>query len=364
MTSHIINSFSCSADVELGAEIILHGIEDFADLDDAEDELYFTHSDHLGSSSFITVRQAHCTADASGEAVQHLQYLPFGESFVSQTSTSWQTRYTFSGKEKDAETGYSYFGARYYDSEGSIWLSVDPMADKYPSMSAYMYCAGNPVMLVDPKGLEGKHIGNKFWNWARGHGWEDGKYSGTFWLQDKLTTSYIQTADPSTAVTNKQYIRFWEETHGVKITKKQRKEVLPTGCIGLVRIETGYPQDKKPDISNSFDNLKSAQDYATQIQNDLKNCERVIIFSFEFNTDNDNDYQGDPETHRVTLKSQKIYKKSFYNYSLYDPNTDTWWGANDGTKKMKIYIKSQAQVEIGIPAFNHHVYSVTITKVP
>ena len=35
-----------------------------------------------------------------------------------------------------------------------MWLSVDPMSDKYPSMSAYMYCAGNPVMLVDPDGKE------------------------------------------------------------------------------------------------------------------------------------------------------------------------------------------------------------------
>jgi len=130
--------------VELGAEIILHGIEDFADLDDAEEELYFTHSDHLGSSSFIT--------DASGEAVQHLQYLPFGEHFVSQTSSGWESRYTFSGKEKDVETGYSYFGARYYDSDLSIWLSVDPLADKYPSMSAYMYTAGNPVNIIDPDG--------------------------------------------------------------------------------------------------------------------------------------------------------------------------------------------------------------------
>ncbi|OIP00140.1 MAG: hypothetical protein AUJ98_09095 [Bacteroidetes bacterium CG2_30_33_31] len=73
---------------------------------------------------------------------------------TAQTSNSWQTRYTFSGKEKDAETGYSYFGARYYDSDLSVWLSVDPMSDKYPSMSAYMYCAGNPVMLVDPDGKE------------------------------------------------------------------------------------------------------------------------------------------------------------------------------------------------------------------
>ena len=50
------------------------------------------------------------------------------------------------------ETGYGYFGARYYDSGLSIWLSVDPMSDKYPSMSPYNYCANNPVILVDPDG--------------------------------------------------------------------------------------------------------------------------------------------------------------------------------------------------------------------
>ena len=68
--------------------------------------------------------------------------------------TSWNTPYTFSGKEKDVETGYSYFGARYYNSDLSLWLSVDPMSDKYPSMSPYNYCANNPVILVDPDGRE------------------------------------------------------------------------------------------------------------------------------------------------------------------------------------------------------------------
>jgi RHS repeat-associated protein len=111
----------------------------------SEPNRYIYHSDHLGSSAFLT--------DASGDPTQHLQYMPFGENFIEQRSiTSYYTPYTFSAKERDTETGYSYFGARYYSSEISIWLSVDPMADKYPSMSPYMYCAGNPVMLVDPDG--------------------------------------------------------------------------------------------------------------------------------------------------------------------------------------------------------------------
>ena len=61
--------------------------------------------------------------------------------------------FVFTGKERDSETGYSYFGARYYDSGiPNIFLSVDPMTDKYPSISPYAYCAWNPVKLVDPDG--------------------------------------------------------------------------------------------------------------------------------------------------------------------------------------------------------------------
>ncbi|MCQ2230030.1 MAG: RHS repeat-associated core domain-containing protein, partial [Bacteroidales bacterium] len=33
-----------------------------------------------------------------------------------------------------------------------MWLGVDPMAEKYSNMGAYVYCANNPVKLVDPDG--------------------------------------------------------------------------------------------------------------------------------------------------------------------------------------------------------------------
>ena len=56
-------------------------------------------------------------------------------------------------EERDPETGFSYFGARYYDPDlSALWLSVDPMTDKYPGISPYAYCAWNPVRLVDPNG--------------------------------------------------------------------------------------------------------------------------------------------------------------------------------------------------------------------
>ena len=43
---------------------------------------------------------------------------------------------------------------RHYNSDLSIWLSVDPMSDKYPSTSPYAYCANNPVRMVDPDGRD------------------------------------------------------------------------------------------------------------------------------------------------------------------------------------------------------------------
>ena len=73
---------------------------------------------------------------------------------ISSSFSFFADIHTFSAKEKDTETGLSYFGSRYYSSDLSIWLSVDPMSDKYPSLSPYVYCANNPIKLVDPNGMQ------------------------------------------------------------------------------------------------------------------------------------------------------------------------------------------------------------------
>ncbi|NAW50254.1 hypothetical protein GNY06_02245, partial [Elizabethkingia argentiflava] len=75
-------------------------------------------------------------------------------------------------KELDDETGYYYYGARYYNPRVSLWLNVDPLAEKMPSWSPYAYAFNNPVRLVDPDGREPipwyrKWIGEarKPWQW-------------------------------------------------------------------------------------------------------------------------------------------------------------------------------------------------------
>ncbi len=123
---------------------VLQHLYDWQDSVQPEDNCYWYHPDHLGSSSWITY--------TDGSAVQHLHYLPWGEDFVDQRNTTWNAMYTFSAKERDSETGLSYFGSRYYSSDLSVWLSVDPMSDKYPYQSGYVYCGNNPIKIIDPNG--------------------------------------------------------------------------------------------------------------------------------------------------------------------------------------------------------------------
>ena len=111
-----------------------------------DEKSYFYHSDHLGSAAYLT---------SGGDVTQTLNYLPYGEDWI-DVQFNLDPRlgqYTFNGKEKDYESGFNYYGARYYWGELLTgWLSVDPMMDKYPGISPYNYCMWNPVKLIDPEG--------------------------------------------------------------------------------------------------------------------------------------------------------------------------------------------------------------------
>lgn len=123
-----------------------------------ETDQYYYHPDHLGSSSLIT--------NLGGDLVQHIEYVPFGEVFIEERNSTWNTPYKFNAKELDEETGLYYYGARYYDPRMSVWLSVDPLAEKYPNVSSYVNCLDNPVKYVDPDGrFAFKCLANLSRNW-------------------------------------------------------------------------------------------------------------------------------------------------------------------------------------------------------
>lgn len=68
-------------------------------------------------------------------------------------------RFGFNGKENDDEwngqTGSTYdFGARLYDARIGRWMACDPLARKYPSLSAYHFANNSPIITIDPNGKE------------------------------------------------------------------------------------------------------------------------------------------------------------------------------------------------------------------
>ena len=80
-------------------------------------------------------------------------YYPYGSIMPGRSSVqSADDRYKFTSKERDTETGYDYFGARYYDSWLGRWLQVDPLADKYPGWSPFNYAKNDPLRFTDPDG--------------------------------------------------------------------------------------------------------------------------------------------------------------------------------------------------------------------
>ena len=117
--------------------------------------VYHHITDHLGSVRTIT--------DAgTGTVVETSDYLPFGTRWsrtggsLTATLTDPTNRWHYSGKEEQAaiSTGIQLvdYGARMYDPVIARWMAVDPMAEEYYPMTPYGYCAGNPIVLVDPFG--------------------------------------------------------------------------------------------------------------------------------------------------------------------------------------------------------------------
>ena len=112
--------------------------------DTTREETFFYHSDHLGSTSYIT--------DDHTNITQYDAYLPYGELLVDEHSSSEDMPYKFNGKELDEETGLYYYGARYMDPKISMWLGVDPLMEKYTNVSGYVFCHSNPIVRIDRDG--------------------------------------------------------------------------------------------------------------------------------------------------------------------------------------------------------------------
>ena len=107
----------------------------------------YYHTDAIGNVRAIT--------DASGNVIERHDYQPYGEEWLPQGGAQ---PLRFTGKERDAETGLDYFGARYYGSKVGRFTTVDPVYTWQENLvdpqrwNRYAYARSNPLRYVDPDG--------------------------------------------------------------------------------------------------------------------------------------------------------------------------------------------------------------------
>lgn len=110
---------------------------------------HFYIGDHLGS--------AQMEFTASGWPASSSQFAPYGGEINPQPTTN---RYKFTGKERDAESGLDYFGARYYASNMGRFMSTDPHSGTVLHIlnpqrwNMYSYGLNNPLSFTDPTGMD------------------------------------------------------------------------------------------------------------------------------------------------------------------------------------------------------------------
>ena len=148
---------------------------------------YYYTADHLGN-----VREV---IDENGDVVQITNYYPFGTPFATEAGNinpSLQT-HKYNGKEFDTMHGlntYDY-GARQYNSLFGRWDRIDPLCEKYYSVSPYAYCLNNPIRMIDKDGrAPGDHFSS-----ADDAALDFGLIYNTYSiLQNKEYASYIYVA--------------------------------------------------------------------------------------------------------------------------------------------------------------------------
>ncbi len=200
--------------------------------------------DHLGSTRLVT--------NANSIPIQRFDYAPFGEELTQSidgrgapystnsypTITPDGTSEKFTGKERDAETGLDFFGARYNSSAQGRFTSPDPIfvtahrVSDPQQWNLYTYSRNNPLRFTDPTGLD---------IWLQGCGDESdtchkgyvgvyndsGKFDRTHLSGDQTDSASLGTTGVSVNYNGGTYQGVWD-------TNKNEQNAVTVGGSGAL----------------------------------------------------------------------------------------------------------------------------------
>mgnify|MGYP000269186287 FL=1 len=233
----------------------------FQDPDAYEKLQFYYHPDHLGSSSYIT--------NLDGEVVQHIEYVPFGEVFIEERNSIWNTPYLFNAKEFDEETGLYYYGARYYDPRLSLWISTDALQEKYPQHTSYLYVGSNPVNAIDPDGHKIVFINGKI-------GGGSPKAGAPYW--NGYNSRFVRSAK---SFFNDNKVVFTDADYGYLSTAKGREK---SGYEYAKAHYEEWTSDMNPDEVFNLVSHSMGGAFSKGIEKYLKEMGRKVEYNVMINT--------------------------------------------------------------------------------
>ena len=112
-------------------------------------------SDHLGDNRLLFD-----SYNGTATAIQQDDYLPFGYEISRTTPANPKNEYLYNKKELQEDLQLYDYGARLYDPVVARWTSLDPLAEKFMSVTGYNYTTNDPVKNIDPNGMDVENTAN------------------------------------------------------------------------------------------------------------------------------------------------------------------------------------------------------------
>jgi len=211
---------------------------------------YFYLTDHLGNNRVV--------ANASGGIVQTSHYYPFGMSFAEGVTASGQP-YKYNGKELDTERGLNLYdySARLMDPVLGRFSTVDPLCEKYPEISPYVYCHNNPVNIIDPEGLTDYSVNKE---------------------------GYIYKTNPILDAVRKFFGIKDKDDKLIAVNNKNNTLVMPAGSVGEIK---SYTDDKGNKVGDYFN--VSNDKVAGKVDEFLSENTGVEFSRIEYNNSKESD---------------------------------------------------------------------------